>query len=178
MQTYFYRWVSGQVFLLTEGTIARRNLSSGFAHSCVTTWAFPGGASGKEPAWQCRCWFDLWVGKVPWRRAWPPTPVFLPGESPWTEEPDGLQSMGSQRIGCIWATKTTHLHEILILQVKTIFVYVLSVCASICKKYICTPLWNEKIFAPLWLIPLSPLHSECILCQYKEIPIVKTYSHA
>ena len=23
----------------------------------------------------------LWVGKVPWRRAWPPTPVFFPGES-------------------------------------------------------------------------------------------------
>ena len=26
--------------------------------------------------------------------AWQPTPVFLPGESPWTEEPAGLQSMG------------------------------------------------------------------------------------
>jgi len=25
--------------------------------------------------------FDLWVGKMPRRRAWPPTPVFLPGES-------------------------------------------------------------------------------------------------
>ena len=22
-----------------------------------------------------------WVGKIPWRRAWLPTPVFLPGES-------------------------------------------------------------------------------------------------
>ena len=32
--------------------------------------------------------------KIPWRRAWQPTPVFLPGESPWTEEPGGLQSMG------------------------------------------------------------------------------------
>ena len=25
--------------------------------------------------------FDRWVGKIPWRRAWQPTPVFLPGES-------------------------------------------------------------------------------------------------
>ena len=25
--------------------------------------------------------FSLWVGKIPWRRAWQPTPVFLPGES-------------------------------------------------------------------------------------------------
>ena len=29
-------------------------------------------------------------GKIPWRREWQLTPVFLPGESPWTEEPGGL----------------------------------------------------------------------------------------
>ena len=55
---------------------------------------FPGGASGKEHACQCsrhkRHRFDPWVGKILWRRAWLPTPVFLPGESPWTEEPGGL----------------------------------------------------------------------------------------
>ena len=27
-----------------------------------------------------RCGLDSWVGKIPWRRAWQPTPVFLPGE--------------------------------------------------------------------------------------------------
>ena len=46
---------------------------------------FPGGTSGKEPGCQYRrCKrqrFDPWVGKIPWRRAWQPTPVFLPGES-------------------------------------------------------------------------------------------------
>ena len=48
--------------------------------------------------------FDPWVGKVPWRRrAWQPTSVFLPRESPWTEEPSGLQSIGSQRIGHDWS---------------------------------------------------------------------------
>ena len=26
--------------------------------------------------------FDPWVKKVPWKRAWQLTPVFLPGESP------------------------------------------------------------------------------------------------
>ena len=26
-------------------------------------------------------WFDPWVRKIPWRRKWQPTPVFLPGES-------------------------------------------------------------------------------------------------
>ena len=25
-------------------------------------------------------WFDPWVGKIPWRRKWPSTPVFLTGE--------------------------------------------------------------------------------------------------
>jgi len=25
--------------------------------------------------------FDSWVGKIPWRKGWQPTPVFLPGES-------------------------------------------------------------------------------------------------
>ena len=24
--------------------------------------------------------FDPWVGKIPWRREWQPTPVFVPGE--------------------------------------------------------------------------------------------------
>ena len=28
-----------------------------------------------------RCGFDPWVRKIPWRKAWQPTPVFLPGES-------------------------------------------------------------------------------------------------
>ena len=51
--------------------------------------------------------FDPWVEKIPWRRAWQPTPVFLPGESPWTEEPGGLQSMDSQRVGLNCVTKHT-----------------------------------------------------------------------
>ena len=46
---------------------------------------FPGGAGGKEPACQCRRHerreFDPWVGKIPGRRVWQPTPVFLSGES-------------------------------------------------------------------------------------------------
>jgi len=48
-------------------------------------WGFQGGTSVKEPTCQCRkCkrrGFGPWVGKMPWRRAWQPTPVFLPGES-------------------------------------------------------------------------------------------------
>ena len=46
---------------------------------------FPGGSAGREPACQCRrhkrCGFDAWVRKIPWRRKWQPSPVFLPGKS-------------------------------------------------------------------------------------------------
>ena len=39
-----------------------------------------------------------WVGKIPWRRAWQPTPVFLPGESPGRRSLAGYSPRGSQRI--------------------------------------------------------------------------------
>ena len=42
---------------------------------------FPGGSDGKASAYNAGyLGFDPWVGKIPWRRKWQPTPVFLPGE--------------------------------------------------------------------------------------------------
>jgi len=57
---------------------------------------FPGGSDGKEPACQCRRpGFAPWVGEIPWRRKWQPTPIFLPGES------QGLRSLvGHSPWGC------------------------------------------------------------------------------
>ena len=66
---------------------------------------FPSGSHGRVCL---QCWrpgFDPWVGKIPWRRAWQPTPVFLLGESPCTEEPGRLQS---------WGYKESHTTERLI----------------------------------------------------------------
>ena len=62
----------------------------------------PGGASGEESTCQSRrCksrGLDPWVGKIPWKRAWQHSRVLA-----WrilrTEEPGGLQSTGSQRVG-------------------------------------------------------------------------------
>ena len=65
-----------------------------------------GGSDSKESS--CNAGdvgFNPWVGKIPWRRVCQPTPVFLPGESPWTEEPGKLQSMGLQRHRTDWVTK-------------------------------------------------------------------------
>ena len=60
------------------------------------------GASGKEPACQCRrhrkLEFDPWVGKIPWRRKWHPTPVFVPGESPGQRSLGGYSPQG-HRVG-------------------------------------------------------------------------------
>ena len=52
----------------------------------IKALVFPGGTDGKESA--CNAGdlgvipeFNPWIGKTPWRRAWQPTPVFLPRES-------------------------------------------------------------------------------------------------
>ena len=40
--------------------------------------------------------WEAWIqslGKIPWKRAWQPTPVSLSGESPWTEEPSRLHTV-------------------------------------------------------------------------------------
>ena len=72
----------------------------------LVSMGFPGGSNGKESALQCGIpRFDPWVGKIPWKPVWRPTPVFWPGESPWTGEPGRLQPMGSQRVGHDRATK-------------------------------------------------------------------------
>ena len=43
--------------------------------------AFPGGSDGKSICLRCRRpGFNPWVRKIPWRREWQPTPVFLPEE--------------------------------------------------------------------------------------------------
>ena len=61
---------------------------------------FPGGASGEEPACQCRrhkrLGFYPWIGKIPWRRKWQPTPVFLP------EKFHGQRSLAEPRVTKSW----------------------------------------------------------------------------
>ena len=79
---------------------------------------FPGGTSGKEPACQCRrCKrhrFDPWVRKIPWRRAWQPTPIFLSGESQGLRSLVGYSPQGHTEADTTKLLSTqahTHLHE-------------------------------------------------------------------
>ena len=63
-------------------------------------WGFPGGAVVNNLPTNSGGVRDVgsnpWVGKIPWRRKWQPTPVFW--RIPWTEEPGGLQCTGSQKV--------------------------------------------------------------------------------
>ena len=86
----------------------------------------PGGASGKESACHCRRLrrfrFDPKVRKIPWRRKWQPTPVFLPrkfhgqrslvGYSPWgSKETDMIEHL---------STMSKNVHKIMYLVLYTI----------------------------------------------------------
>ena len=66
-----------------------------------TQMGFPGGTSGKEPACQCRRQkrrgFKPWVREIPWRRAWQPTPVFLPGETRGQRSLVGYSPLGGKQ---------------------------------------------------------------------------------
>ena len=57
----------------------------------------PGGSDGKQSALQSwRPGFDPWAGKIPWRKEWLPTPVFLPGKSHGQRSLAGCIPLGSQ----------------------------------------------------------------------------------
>jgi len=60
----------------------------------------PRWCSGKESPCYCRRskrhGFDSWVTKIPWRRQWKPTPVFLPGKSQGQRSLEGY-SPGSRK---------------------------------------------------------------------------------
>ena len=45
------------------------------------------------PAMQ-ETWFNPWVGKIPWRKKWQPSPVFLPRESHGQRSPEGYSPQG------------------------------------------------------------------------------------
>ena len=67
---------------------------------CVTVNLQLAGLSGCEHK---RCGFNPWVGKIPWRRAWQPTAVFLPEESHGQRSLVGCGPYGRKRVGHDWS---------------------------------------------------------------------------
>ena len=64
----------------------------------MTYAGFPGSLAGKEYAWNAGDLDSIPGWDDPLERSWQPTLVFLPGESPWTEESGRLRSMRLQRV--------------------------------------------------------------------------------
>ena len=78
-----------------------------YVYNLMNTWGFPGGASGKESAWD--------TGSVsgredPLEEETTTHSSILAWEIPWTEEPSGLQSMGSQRVTHDWVSTRVGAH--------------------------------------------------------------------
>ena len=79
--------IAGRFFTIWAMREALKHFSNSFAEIEFTYHTihpgFPGGGSGKESACQCRNHkrhgFNPWIGKIPWRRKWQPTVVFMPG---------------------------------------------------------------------------------------------------
>ena len=96
---------------------------------------FPGGARSKEPTCQCRCErhrFNPWVRKIPWRRKWQPTPVFMPEESHGQRSLAGY-SLGLQR----WAL--TNLSPISPRKSVKVKVLVAQSCPTLWDPMDCSP---------------------------------------
>ena len=115
---------------------------------------FPCGASGKESACQCRrckrSGFDPWVKKIPWRRPWQPTPVFLPGES------HGQKSLSvyspsshKERVGHNWS-------DLACIIIPKYWIFGLIKWVNTCKKLkqsliIVNIRWLSAIIDPGWI---------------------------
>ena len=103
--------ISDHLTCLLRNLYAGQEATSRIGHG-ITDWfrigkgvyqGFPGGTSGKEPAYQCRRrTFDPWVGKIPWKLKWLPTLVFL------SREFHGQRSLGGYSP---WGRKESNMTE-------------------------------------------------------------------
>ena len=89
--------------------------------------------------------FDPWVGKIPWRRKWQPTPVFLPGESHGQRSLVGYSSQGLKE-----SDRTERLHFHYITQLGPFclsILYIIFYFASVTPKLTIDPFPTPS---PLW----------------------------
>ena len=115
----------------------------------ILAFRLPRGSRGKESAChsrrQMRHEFHPWVRKIPWRRKWQPTLVFLPGKIPWTWSHKKLD-MTKHASTQMHTTHFLHVEIIFWLIFKSIYV----------NKLISNILWlTIKGCLLLFIIPLS-----------------------
>ena len=87
----------------------------------LTFKGFPDSSYSKESACNLGDGFDPWVGKIPWRREWQPTPVFLPGElheqrslagySPWGRKESDTTEPLTRTLMALWVKNAPMMQE-------------------------------------------------------------------
>ena len=83
--------------------------------------------------------FNHWIWKVPWRRAWQPTPVFLPGESHGQRSLEGYTPQGWKELGMPEATEHTCTHVVVCCAFVClsgyicVYVFFFCVCVHVCE---------------------------------------------
>ena len=121
---YLFCCLNCSIFLchwkLMENDIRNQYLGTGCDHCnrgilniCILQKFSPNFLQCRIPA------FDPWVRKIPWRKAWQPTPVFLPGESPWAEQSlEGYSLWGRKELNTTEETQHKQLTKIYFSYVK------------------------------------------------------------
>ena len=72
---------------------------------------FPGGSVVKNLPAKCRrCGFDPWIGKIPWRREWQLTPIFLPEKFHGQRSLADYSSWGCKELDMTKLLTHTHTH--------------------------------------------------------------------
>ena len=121
-----------------------------------------------------RHWFDPWVEKIPWRRAWQPTPVFLPGESLGQRSLAGYRPWGCKELDTTEATQQAQQSDSLITYIFFFFsiifyhgllnihivpmlysrtlLFIHTVYTSFCLLF---PSFHPSLLQPPWIILLS-----------------------
>jgi len=114
----------------------------------VSSLGFPGGSMVKRSACQCRrLRFDPWMGKIPWRRKWHPTPAFLPTLASLPGKSHGQRSLAgySPKVAKSWTRMSDWacMHACLILSWRDMASWLPYISNIIpCFDKVCPP-WGE-----------------------------------
>ena len=76
----------------------------------IYVWASPVAQMVKNLPATWEIWVQSLGGKIAWRRKWQSTPVFLPGESPWTEAWQATVHGGQKELDMTEQLSTVNIH--------------------------------------------------------------------
>ena len=90
----------------------------------ILHWGLPWWLRGKETTCKFRRHgFSCWVGKIPWRREWQPTPVFLPGKSHEQRSLANYSPWGCKTVGYNLAAKQSYTGIYMVTKMSYSYIY-------------------------------------------------------